>query len=147
MLRQRAVLYDFISGIAFKTSNKKDTGVIPLGKEVKVIVAPIHSHNTTGGKREIMCGSDIGSLPISDHREIRQIAVVVQEQMEFNGAFGLTEVGPGKQAQTKVHCGGIETEQLVLEAEFLLFDRGSRCGRSLADGRRRPDKVPRDGGH
>jgi hypothetical protein len=56
-----------------------------------------------------MCGSDIGSLPISDHREIRQIAVVVQEQMEFNGAFGLTEIGPGKQAQTKVHSGGIET--------------------------------------
>jgi hypothetical protein len=42
--------------------------------------------------------------------------------MEFNGPFGLTEVGPGKQAQTKVHCGGIETEQLVLETEFLLFD-------------------------
>jgi len=69
-----------------------------------------------------MCGSDIGSLPISDHREIRQIAVVVQEQMEFNGPFGLTEVGPGKQAQTKVNCGGIETEQFVLETEFLLFD-------------------------
>ena len=48
MLRRRAVLYDFINGITFKTCNKKDTGVIPLGKEVKVIVAPIHSHNTTG---------------------------------------------------------------------------------------------------
>ena len=109
MLRQGAISYDFISGIAFKTSNKKDAGVIPLGKEVKVIVAPIHSHNTPGGKREIACGSDIGSLPISDHREIRQIAIVVQEQMEFNSAFGLTEVGPWKQTQTKVHCGGIET--------------------------------------
>jgi len=53
MLRQRTVSYDFISGIAFKTRNKKDTGVIPLGKEVKVIVAPIHSHNTPGGKREM----------------------------------------------------------------------------------------------
>ena len=106
MLRRRAVLYDFINGIAFKTSNKKDAGVIPLGKEVKVIVTPIHSHNTTGGKGEIMCSSDISSLPISDHREIRQIAVVVQEQMKFNGPFGLTEVGPGKQTQN--NCKRIE---------------------------------------
>jgi bifunctional N-acetylglucosamine-1-phosphate-uridyltransferase/glucosamine-1-phosphate-acetyltransferase GlmU-like protein len=111
MLRQRSVLYDFINGIAFKTSNKKDPGVILLSKEVKVIVAPIQSHNTTGGKVEIIYGSDISSLPISDHCEIRQIGVVVQEQMEFDGPFGLTEVRPGKQAQTKVHYGGIEIEQ------------------------------------
>jgi len=99
-------------------SIKKDAGVISLGKEIKVIIVPIHN----GGNSEIMCGSDIGSLPISDHREIRQIAFVVQEKMEFNGIFGLTEVCPWKQAQTEVHRGGIETDQLVLETEFLLFN-------------------------
>ena len=48
---------------------------------------------------------------------------MIQEQVEFNGAFGLTEVGPGKQAQTKVDGGGVEAEQLVLEAKPLLFAR------------------------
>jgi len=48
-----------------------------------------------------MCGSDISSLPISDHREIRQIAVVVQEQMEFNGPFGLTEVAQGNKLKQR----------------------------------------------
>jgi hypothetical protein len=52
MLRQGAVFYDFINSIAFKTSHKKDTGVIPLVKEVKVIVTPIHSHNTTVAKHQ-----------------------------------------------------------------------------------------------
>ena len=47
---------------------------------------------------------------------------MVQEQIEFNGPFGLMELGPWKQAQTKVPDGGIETEQFVIETEFLLFD-------------------------
>ena len=84
MLRQSAVFYNFISGIAFKTSNKKDAGVIPLSKEVKVIITTIHCHNATGRKH---CGSDIGSLPISDHREIRQITVVIQQKKELTVPF------------------------------------------------------------
>ena len=58
-------------------------------------MAPDPSHNTTGSKGEIMCGSDIGGLPINDHREMRQIAIIIQEQMEVDGAFGLTEIGQG----------------------------------------------------
>ena len=51
----------------------------------------------------------------------QQIAVVVQKQVELNRAFGLTKVGPLKQAQTKVDGGGIEAEELVLEAKLLLL--------------------------
>jgi hypothetical protein len=68
-----------------------------------------------------MCGSDVGSLPISDHREIRQIAVVAQQHIQLNGTFGLTVISPWKQAQTKVHRCGVKTEQLVFEAKLSLF--------------------------
>ena len=76
-LRQGMVLYDFISGITFDTGNKKDAGVIPLGKEFKVIVAPIHGYNAADGKREIAGSGDVSSPAISDHREVRQIAVML----------------------------------------------------------------------
>ena len=41
--------------------------------------------------------------------------------MKLDGAFGLAEFSPGKKTETKVDGGGIDAEQLVLEAEFLLL--------------------------
>ena len=122
-LRQGAVLNDFISGVAFEPGNEGDTGVVPSGKEFKIIVAPVHSYNAACGKREIAGNGYVGGFAICDHGEIRQIAVVVQEHMELNGTFGLTEVGPGEKTQTKVDGGGVEAEQLVLEAKLSLFAR------------------------
>jgi len=121
---QGTVIYNCIRSVILESGNEEDTGVSPLGKELKVIVAPIHDYNAAGGKREMAGGGDVGSFAISDHGEVWQIPIVIQEQMELNGAFGLTEVSPGKQAQTKVDGGGIEAEQLVFEAKLLLFSGG-----------------------
>ena len=120
-LRQRAIMYDFINGVVLESGHKEDTGVIPLPEEFKVTVAPVHSDDAASGKGEMASGDDIGSLAISDHGEVRQIAVVVQQQVKLNGTFGLTEISPGKQAEAEVDGGGIEAEQLVLEAKSLLF--------------------------
>jgi len=116
----KTVSYDFISGIAFKTRNKKDTGVIPLGKEVKVIVAPIPA---TILRREAWnCVRQWHrSLPISDHREIRQIAVVVQKHMELNGAFGLTEVGPGERLKQRSTVVESRLSSLFLKRNFFFL--------------------------
>ena len=122
-LWQRAVMYDFVSSVAFESGNEEDTGVIPLKEEFKVTVSPVHSDDTACGKRKEAGGDDIGSFAIGDHGEVRQIAVVVEQQVELNGAFGLTEISPGKHAQTEVNDGGVDTEQLVLEAKLLLFAR------------------------
>jgi hypothetical protein len=92
-----------------------------LAKEFKVAVGPIYSDDAPGGKREMTSGDDIGSLAIGDHGEVRQIAVVVKEQVELNSTLGLAEVSPGKQTETEVHGSGVEAEQFVLEAELLLF--------------------------
>ena len=122
-LRQGAILYDLVSGVAFEPGNEVDTRVSPLKEKFEVTIAPIHSYNAASGKREIAGSGYVGSFAIGDHGEVRQIAVVIQEHVEFNGAFGLAEVGPRKQAQTKVDGGGVEAEQLVLEAKLLLFAR------------------------
>ena len=122
-LWQGAVIYDFVGSVALEPGNEEDTGVIPLPEEFKVTVSPIHSDDAAGGEREMASGDDIGSLAIGDHGEVRQIAVVVQQQVELNGDFGLTEISPRKHAQTEVDGGGVDTEQLVLEAKLLLFTR------------------------
>jgi hypothetical protein len=120
-LRQGAVMYDFISGVVLESGNKENTGVIPLAKEFKVAVGPIHSDDAPGGKGEMAGSDDVGSLAFGDHGEVRQIAVVVKEQVELNGALGLTEISPGKQPEAEVDGAGVEAEQFVLETELLLF--------------------------
>ncbi len=48
-------------------------------------------------------------------------AVVIQADMEFNGAFGGAEFGPGKDAQTQINSGGVQGENLVFKAKAMLW--------------------------
>ena len=57
-------------------------------------------------------------------RKDRQIAVVVQQQVQLDRAFGLPEVGPREQVQTQIDRGGVQAKQLVFETEPLLLARG-----------------------
>jgi hypothetical protein len=116
-------MYDLISRVVFKSGNEEDTGVSPLKEEPKVTVSPIHSDDAASGECKMASGGDVGSLAIGDHSEVGQIAVVIQQQVKLNGTFGLTEVSPRKQAKTEVDGGGVEAEQLILEAKLLLFAR------------------------
>jgi len=122
-LGQRAIMYDFISSVVFEPRHKENARVIPLKKEFKIIVAPVYSDDAAGRQGEMSSGVDIDSFAIGDHGEVRQIAIVIKQQVELNGALGLTEVCPRKQAETEVDGGRVEAEQFVLEAKLLLFAR------------------------
>ena len=102
-------MYDFVDGVALEPGNEEDTGVIPLPEEFEVTVSPIHSDDAAGRKCEMTGSDDIGSLAIGDHGEVRQITVVVKQQMELNGILGLTEGCSGKHAQTEVDSGRVDT--------------------------------------
>ncbi|MDF2440432.1 MAG: hypothetical protein JWN98_1416 [Abditibacteriota bacterium] len=43
---------------------------------------------------------------------------MLQDQMEFDGAFGAAESGPVEDTGTQFYGRGIDGEQLVLEAQF-----------------------------
>jgi hypothetical protein len=62
----------------------------------------------------------IRDLPFAQDRKLGKIPIVVQEQVQFDGPLGPSEMGPVKDAQTQVDGGRIEANQLVLESEFLL---------------------------
>ncbi len=112
---------NIINVIAFESGNKENASVIPSGKEVKVVITPVYGDDTIGGKSEMTSGDDIVSLTVSDHGEVRHIAVVVQQYMKLYSAFGLAEFSPGKEAQTRIYGSGIEAEQFIPEAKFPLL--------------------------
>ena len=60
-----------------------------------------------------------------DDREGRQIAIVIQQQMEFHCAFGQAKLGPIKHGGAEIDHRGVQAHQGVLESELLLFP-GSR---------------------
>ncbi len=116
-------MYNFISCIVLESGDEEDAGVSPLEEEFKVTISPVYSDDAASGKLETTSGDYIGSLTISDYGKVWQIAIVVKQQVELNGALGLAEVCPGKQAEAEVDGSRIKTEQLVLEAKLLLFTR------------------------
>jgi len=120
---QRTVIHNFISCIVLDSGDEEDTGVGPLEEEFKVTESPVYSDDAASRKCKMASGDYIRSLAISDYSKVWQIAIVVKQQVELDSTLGLTEVCPGKQAETEVDSGRIKAEQLVLEAEFLLFTR------------------------
>ena len=55
--------------------------------------------------------------------------------MKLDPYLGKPDAGPGKQGEIKVHHGGVQAEELVLEAEFVL--RGQRLAAPLHQGKQR----------
>ena len=60
---------------------------------------------------------------------------MVQQGVKLDPCLGMPEAGPGKQGETKAHHGGVRTEKLVLEAEFVL--RGQRLAAPVHQGKQR----------
>jgi len=58
---------------------------------------------------------------------------VVQEGVKFDAALGAAEASPGKEEETKADHRGIQAEELVFEAEFVL--RGQRLTAPVHQGK------------
>src|SRR6185369_4016559 len=61
----------------------------------------------------------------------RQIPVVIQEEVEFNGALGLTPASPVKHAGTQLDGGAVEGEQTVFEPEVFPGADGLALGQEV----------------
>ena len=71
---------------------------------------------------------------------------MVEQEMELDGTLGLTVRGPVKERDTQFDEGGIETEELILEAELLL-SRGDHPAPSREADRRPSHRVSRISSH
>jgi hypothetical protein len=118
-LGHRSVLNHLERGVIFQASDEVDALKRQLDGPLIVDVAPVHDHNPASLESEPASYLDIAGLAVGDDGERWQVAVMVQEQVEFDGAFRSPELGPVEQRKGQVDDAGIQTHQLVLEPEFL----------------------------
>jgi len=106
-----------VTSIFFLASDKKDAALAPSSKEFIIDIPFVYRHNRTGRKAHRLGNLYLVTLPIGDMSKYGQVTVMIQKQMEFHRPFRLTELGPVKEASTKLNHRGIQTEKLVLETK------------------------------
>ena len=109
-----------IEGIVFHPGDKIDSLATPSAPEGIVGIAPIVHNDSSGGEVESSGHLHIRNLSLAQDGELGKVAVVVQEQVQFDRPLGSSEMGPIKDAQTQVDGGRIEADQFVFEPDFLL---------------------------
>jgi hypothetical protein len=58
---------------------------------------------------------------LREDRELGQVVVVAEQDVELDAAFGLAEIGPRKQRQAQADRRRVQRQQAVLEAEGVLL--------------------------
>jgi len=57
---------------------------------------------------------------VSERDKFREVAVTIELDVYFNGAFGLAELGPGKDGKAEINNRGIKQVELAVELEPML---------------------------
>ncbi len=119
VLRHSFVPNDLVQRIILHSGDKIDSLATPSAPEGVVGVAPIVNDDGSGGEVQLLGDLHIRNLSLAQDGKLGKISIVVQEQVQFDGPFGPSEVGPVKDAQTQIDGGRIEADQFVLKSEFL----------------------------
>src|SRR5206468_999158 len=78
-----------------------------------------HDYYRATFKSEPARDLDVARLAGRHNRERRQVAVMVQEQVELNGTLGPSELSPVEKRKRQVDHARIQAHELVLEPELL----------------------------
>jgi hypothetical protein len=113
---------DLKEGIVFHFGHKIDALGNPLGKETVVIVSPIIDHNGSRSKGHLPGNLDVRYLAFGNPSKGGKVAVMVQEEMQLDGAFGAAEMSPVKETEGKIDDGGIQADQFVFKPELFVPD-------------------------
>lgn len=110
---------DSIAGVTFEAGDQEYFGFTQCSEPVVVDIASIENHDRTLGQLQKFGDVDFVAFGFGDSDHCREIAVMIQEGVQFDAGLGGSELGPGKQSQTQVHHRGVETEQLVFKRKFV----------------------------
>jgi hypothetical protein len=133
VLRHRVFLDHLEQGVVFHAGDEIDAGIRPFGEQPVVVVAPVINHDGAGHEGYVPGGLDVGDCAVSYQAEARQIAVVVEHQVQLNGTFSAAVLRPIVHRQAQVDHGRVEADPLVLEAErvYALRLGGDRLEQSV----------------
>ena len=119
-------LNHFELGVVFHAGDEIDTGLGPYGEQPIVVVAPVIDHDSARCKLDLMGGTNVMYLALGDETKAWQVPIVVEHQMQLDRPFGAAKLGPVVHRQAQIDDGRVETDQLVLETEFLPAHRSGR---------------------
>ena len=79
-------------------------------------------HDGPGVEMKLTSHLDIGNIPLGHDGKGREIAIMVQKKVKFDGSFGSAELGPIKHFQTQIDGGRIHADQFVFKPKLPLPD-------------------------
>src|ERR1035441_5681027 len=88
-------------------------------KPLVVVVAAVNGQDRPRSEPQRARHLDLAGLAFGHRRERRQVAIVVQQQVQLDRALGPPEFRPVEHAHRQVDDAPVQTHQLVLETEFL----------------------------
>ena len=123
VLRHCVLLDDLEQCVVLHPGDEIDVGLRPFGEQPVVVVTPVIDDDGVGCEVHLMGRLDVRHLAVGDDAEARQVAIVVEHQMQLDRAFGAPELRPVIHGEAQIDHGRIDADQLVLETELLLPHR------------------------
>ena len=130
-----AVINHLKIGVAFHPADKIDALGAPLAEQRVIRKTPVDDNDGTRAQPEAASDLDLVGQAVGDAGKDREIAVMVQEQMNLDRALGLNVFGPGEQAKAEIDDGGVQTQKLVLEPELVARTVKRQPGKRLMEKR------------
>jgi hypothetical protein len=97
-----------------------DTLEGPFPKQGIIIIAPVIDYDGPRIEMKLMSHLDVRDISLGDDGKRREITIVIQKEVELDGSFGPTKLGPIKHFQAQIDGGRIHTDQFVFKPEPFL---------------------------
>ncbi len=108
-----------IIGVGPTARDEDDTSALQVGQPGVIDVAHVEHQHRAGGKRLGPRDRHVVPLAFGDHQDRRQVAVVIEREMQLHRAFPAAECRPRKDLRAQINHRRIQAQQLVLEPKLL----------------------------
>jgi hypothetical protein len=89
----------------------------------EIDVAAVHDQNRSGLEAKLARDAHVSDPPLGNHGHRRQVAVMIEEQMQLHSPLGALVLRPAEHRRAQIDHRGVERQKLVLETELLLRPR------------------------
>ena len=133
VLGHRPPRHHFLHRGLFEPRHKVHLALAEFDKPLVIDVAAVEHQHRAGIELELARHAKIMRFTRGDHGERGQIAGVVQQQVQLEGAFGALNLRPVKHRHAQVDDAGIKTEQAVFEPKLVASGGQPELSTALAE--------------
>lgn len=108
---------DLISRSIFHARDEENASLGELVKPLKIVVSAIENQDRISRKIEPASDIDVKGLGIRDDGKLRQISVMIEEQVQLDPTFGSAKLCPIEQSGAQIDGGDVEREEFVFETK------------------------------